>query len=183
MATQQCCMCQSLVVCIVIPCQSCLVDRQSSVVTNGSWHNIHILPWRHALCQFSRWCDSICGRWHRARSTGGVTDQCLWEMALCRLNRCLWGTAQCQLNRQCDRPVSVQVAQWTHLHMASVVQHMHFLSKGILPGLHQQSVSLFHLTLFPPQLISVPCFCYSHCVHPCMCVCVSPYYTLCKLFW
>ena len=35
------------------------------------------------------------------------------------------------------------------------------------------------LRISPPQLISVPSFCYSHCV----CVCVFPYNALCKLFW
>ena len=29
------------------------------------------------------------------------------------------------------------------------------------------------LTVFPPQLISIPNFCYSHCVHVCVCVHVS----------
>ena len=53
------------------------------------------------------------------------------------------------------------------------------------------------LTLFLPQLVSIPCFCYSQCVCECECVCVCvcvcvhvcvhacvfPYNTLCKLFW
>ena len=37
-------------------------------------------------------------------------------------------------------------------------------------------------SVFPPQLILIPSFCYSQCV--CVCVCVSIIYNaLCKLFW
>ena len=113
------------------------------------------------------WQTSVCGRWHcagstgvcggqhSASSTGSVTDRCLFR----------WHSGH--------------TCTWLLLYSTCTSS----ARASFLPGLHQQSVSLFHLTLFPPQLISVPCFCYSHCVHPCMCVCVSPYYTLCKLFW
>ena len=39
------------------------------------------------------------------------------------------------------------------------------------------------LTVFPHQLMSIPNFCYSHCVCVCARACVFPYNTLCKLCW
>ena len=37
----------------------------------------------------------------------------------------------------------------------------------------RQTENLPLLTVFPPQLISIPSFCYSHCVHVCVCVCAQ----------
>ena len=52
-----------------------------------------------------------------------------------------------------------------------------------------QTENLPLLTVFPPQQIPIPSFCYSHCVCVCVCVCVRVcvcvcvFIYICKLFW
>ena len=154
--------------------------------SSGCWHSL-------CSCCCSGWGWSRLGTW----GTNGVGQ--VWGEGAPRRNR--WGPLG---RKESEGPFSDTAYLMQRLLTLLLLSHFPLLNSFLQDLRHCSTQSPFKaklknlplLTVFPPQLILIPSFCYSHivcvceCVRACvceracvcMCVCVCAY-ALCKLFW